>query len=84
MDLSRNQEKKVVSVITVSDSNCLHFSSPEPKAQKVSLYDGHAPSSVVVVVVVHTFQRSSPLKSLVQSMPNFMWNILRKVGLKFV
>ena len=27
-------------------ASCFHFSSPEPKAHKVSLKDGHAPASV--------------------------------------
>ena len=40
-------------------------------------------SQIAQVVVLHTFQRSSPLKPLVQSMPNFMWSILRMGGLKF-
>ena len=39
---------------------------------------------VVVVVVVHTFQTSSPLKPLGQSKPNFMRSILRKGEQKFV
>ena len=36
------------------------------------------PCSVVVVVVVHHFQTSSPLKLLDQSKPNFMWSLLGK------
>ena len=65
------------------------FSSPEPKAHKVS--EGSQgeligwscsvvrPSSSDVhpsVVVRPQFQRSSPLKPLGQSKPNFMWRIL--------
>ena len=42
------------------------------------------PCSVVVVVVVQTFQTSSPLKPLGQSKPNFMWSILRKGERKFI
>ena len=41
-----------------------NISSPEPKAHKVSLSDGHAPSG--------RRQRSSPLKLLGQSKPNFV------------
>ena len=54
------------------------FSSPEPK---VNIYDGHAPASA------HRrtqFQRSSPLKPLGQSKPNFMWSILRKGEQKYI
>ena len=39
---------------------------------------------VVVVVVVHHFQRSSPPKPLGQSKPIFMWSLLGKVEPKFV
>ena len=43
------------------------------------------PSSVVVVRRRRSqFQRSSPLKPLGQSKPNFMWSILRKGELKFI
>ena len=41
-------------------------------------------SVVVVVVVVHTFQTSSPQKPLGQSKLNFMWSILRKGERKFI
>ena len=41
-------------------------------------------SVVVVVVLVHHFQRSSPLKLLDQSKPNFMWSLLGKGERKFV
>ena len=40
---------------------------------------GVRPSSVV-----HRFQRSSPLKPLGQSKPNFIWSILRKGEQKFI
>ena len=40
----------------------------------------HRPSSVVRP----QFQRSSPLKPLGQSKPNFMWSIHRKVERKFI
>ena len=51
--------------------------------RRVHVYYTHAPSSVVVVVVVHNVQRYSPLKPLGQSKPNFMWRILRKGEPKF-
>ena len=54
-------------------------SSPEPKAHKVSLQDGHALASISRP----QFQRSSPLKSLGQSKPNFMWSILGKGEQKY-
>ena len=59
-----------------------HFSSPEPK-------DTHGPVSVRLrrrpyVVVVHNAQRSSPLKQLGQSKPNFMWSLLGYVERKFI
>ena len=34
--------------------------------------------------VVHHFQRSSPLKPLGQSKPNFMWSLLGKGERKFI
>ena len=46
---------------------------------------GVRPSSVRPSVVrLSQFQRSSPLKLLGQSKPNFMWSILRKTERKFI
>ena len=56
-----------------------HFSSPEPKAQKVSLYDGYAPASVVIHIL-----KIFPLKPLDQSKPNFMLSILGKGKQKYL
>ena len=62
--------------------NSAFISSPETKAHKVSLKDGHA----LEATVRHRpqFQRASPLKPHSQTKPNFMWSILRKGERKFM
>ena len=54
------------------------FSSPEPLGSKGDYSIPIRPASV------HHFQRSSPLKPLGQSKPNFMWSLLGKGERKFI
>ena len=58
------------------------ISSPKPLGSKGELIV--YPGSVVVAVVVHTFQSSSSLKPLGQLNSKFMWSILRIGERKFI
>ena len=62
------------------------FSSPEPLGSKGELivYPSSRRPSSSVGPSVHHFQRSSPLKPLDQSKPNFMWSLLGKGERKFI
>ena len=64
------------------------ISSPEPLGSQGELIvypSSRRPSSSVVRrPSVHHFQRSSPLKPLDQSKPNFMWSLLGKGERKFI
>ena len=74
----------------LSLKKCYIFSSPEPLGSQGELivYPLSRRPSVVrpssVRPSVHHFQRSSPLKPLGQSKPNFMWSLLGKGEPKFV
>ena len=72
-------------VLTHLTTPHLFFSSPEPKAHRWAyrIPMVRRPSSSVVRPSVRSqFQKSSSLKPLGQSKPNFMWSFLGKGGTK--
>ena len=84
-------EGESVRALSTMDHCGTVISSPEPLGSQGELIvypSSRRPSSSVRPSVVrpsvHHFQRSSPLKPLDQSKPNFMWSLLGKGERKFI
>ena len=78
--------RSISDVLSISAADVNSFSSPEPLDSQGELivYPSSRRPSASVGPSVHHFQRSSPLKQLGQSKPNFMWSLLKKGERKFI